>query len=85
MKTPFPPLNWLRAFDVAARHGNLTRAAEEIGVTQTAISQHIKNLEAHLGAKLFDRGTRGVALTEIGMAYLPTVRIAFEGLAGWHH
>ena len=81
MTESIPPLNWLRAFHVAARHNNLTRAAEEIGVTQTAISQHIKNLEGYLGVSLFKREARGVTLSEYGLAYLPTVKNAFESLS----
>ncbi|EJE52323.1 transcriptional regulator, partial [Acidovorax sp. CF316] len=43
------PLNALRAFEVSARHLNLTRAADELNVSQTAVSQHIRNLEDRLG------------------------------------
>ena len=57
------PLNALRAFEAAARHQNLTRAAEELHVTQTAVSQHIRKLEDRLGKPLFRRLPRGLALT----------------------
>ncbi len=53
------PLNALRAFEVSARHLNFTRAALELHVTQTAVSQHVKNLEARIGAPLFRRLPRG--------------------------
>ena len=48
-----PPLAWLRAFEASARHLSFTRAAGELGLTQSAISQHIRNLEAYLGRDLF--------------------------------
>ena len=50
-----PPLNALRAFEAAARHLNFRLAAEELGVTQGAVAQHVRTLEADLGIKLFDR------------------------------
>lgn len=78
---PLPPLNWLRAFHIAARYNNFSHAAQELGVTQTAISHHIRNLEMHLGTTLFKRQARGVTLTEHGVAYLPTVKFAFESLS----
>ena len=74
------PLNALRAFEAAARHLNLTHAAEELHVTQTAVSQHIRNLEAHVGKPLFRRLPRGLALTDEGQALLPTVSEAFGSL-----
>ncbi|AVS81531.1 LysR family transcriptional regulator [Paracidovorax avenae] len=71
------PLNALRAFEVSARHLNLTRAAEELHVTQTAVSQHIRNLEERLGKPLFRRLPRGLALTDEGLALLPALADAF--------
>ncbi|MBF0762863.1 LysR family transcriptional regulator, partial [Dysgonomonas mossii] len=71
------PLNALRAFEVSARHLNLTRAAEELHVTQTAVSQHIRNLEDRLGKPLFRRLPRGLALTDEGLALLPALADAF--------
>ncbi|MGE0211091.1 MAG: LysR family transcriptional regulator [Parvibaculaceae bacterium] len=79
--TPFPPLDWLRAFEAAARHASFTAAAAEIGLTQAAVSQHIRKLEEHLGAPLFRRLPRGVELTADGAAYLPHVQAAFAVLA----
>ena len=71
------PLNALRAFEVSARHLNLTRAAQELNVTQTAVSQHIRNLEDRLGTPLFRRLPRGLALTDEGLALLPVLTEAF--------
>ena len=75
------PLNALRAFDAAARHLNLTRAALELHVTQAAISQHIRQLEDQLGKPLFRRLPRGLALTDEGMALVPAVAQAFGSLS----
>src|SRR5687768_14679500 len=58
-----PPLNWLRAFDSAARHMSFTEAAEELGVTQAAVSQQVRQLEDWLGTQLFKRLPRSLALT----------------------
>ena len=74
------PLNALRAFEAAARHQNLTRAAEELHVTQTAVSQHIRKLEDRLGKPLFRRLPRGLALTDEGQALLPVVVESFGNL-----
>ncbi len=58
-----PPLSALRAFEAAARHLNLTRAAEELHVTPGALSHQIRGLEDLLGVKLFERKVRAIALT----------------------
>lgn len=76
-----PPLSWLRAFEAAARHLSFTRAAQELNLTQSAISQHVRNLESYLGHALFIRRTRALELTEAGANYLPTIREAFDLLA----
>ena len=75
-----PSLNGLRAFEAAARHLSFTRAAEELNVTQTAISHQIRRLEDQLGVRLFDRGNRALALTREAQGYLPSVRAAFDDL-----
>ncbi len=75
------PLNALRMFDAAARHLSLTRAAQELHVTQAAVSQHIRNLEERLGKPLFRRLPRGLALTDEGQALWPTVAQSFERIA----
>jgi LysR family glycine cleavage system transcriptional activator len=73
-----PPLNAVRAFEVAARHLSFKEAAAELGVTNGAISLQIKNLEDALGAKLFDRRARTVTLTNEGQRYFRSVRTAFR-------
>lgn len=75
------PLNALRAFDVSARHLNFTRAAEELHLSPTAVSQHVKNLEQRLGVALFRRLPRGLALTDEGLALLPTLTESFARIA----
>ena len=80
MVRDLPPLNALRAFEAAARRLSFTRAAEELGVTQAAISHHVRVLEDHLGFRLFRRLNNGLLLTEKGEAYLPSIRQAFDVL-----
>lgn len=75
-----PPLEWIRAFEAAARLGSFTAAAEDLGLTQAAVSQRIGQLEKHLGTPLFDRRARAISLTVEGEAWLPHVRHALEGL-----
>jgi DNA-binding transcriptional LysR family regulator len=76
-----PPLIWLRAFEASARHSSFTLAAQELGLTQAAVSQQIRGLEARLGAPLFHRRQRGVTLTPEGSAYLPHIQSAFGSLS----
>ncbi|MGI9416897.1 MAG: transcriptional regulator GcvA [Geminicoccaceae bacterium] len=76
-----PPLNAMRAFDAAARHLSFTRAADELHVTQAAISHQVKALEQDLRVPLFRRMNRALALTDEGQALLPFVRNAFEQLS----
>ncbi|HMA48545.1 MAG TPA: LysR family transcriptional regulator [Magnetospirillaceae bacterium] len=71
------PLNALRAFEAAARHLSFTRAAEELCVTQAAISHQVKGLEDRLGAALFRRSHRGLVLTDEGLALAPALWDAF--------
>lgn len=75
------PLNALRTFEAAARQLSFTFAAEELRVTQGAISHQIKTLEATLGTPLFRRLPRGLLLTDAGQTLLPVVRNAFDDLA----
>lgn len=70
-------LNTLRAFDAAARHLNFTHAADELCVTQAAVSHQVKALEAHIGKALFHRQARGLELTDEGALLAPTVADAF--------
>jgi LysR family transcriptional regulator, glycine cleavage system transcriptional activator len=81
MRKGLPPVNWLRAFEVAARHLSFTGAARELGVTPSAISQQVRLLEQHIGATLFERLPRGLALSLAGEAYLPVVAESFERLS----
>lgn len=78
MARRLPPLNALRAFEAAARHLSFTKAAEELHVTQAAISHQVKGLEDRLGVALFRRANRSLRLTEAGQSYLPAIRDAFD-------
>jgi LysR family glycine cleavage system transcriptional activator len=80
MSVRLPSLNGLRAFEAVARHMSFTKAAEELNVTQTAVSHQIRRLEAELGVPLFLRLNDGLALSEDGQAYLPGIRAAFHEL-----
>ncbi|NOD93384.1 LysR family transcriptional regulator [Ruegeria sp. HKCCD4884] len=73
-----PPLNALRAFEASARHLNFRLAAEELGVTQGAVAQQVRGLEARLGDVLFDRLPRGLRLTEAGRKFHAPLRRAFR-------
>ena len=73
MNNSAPPLTWLRAFEAAARHLSFTRAADELGLTQSAISQHVRALEAKLAQPLFHRAHRQLHLTDAGRLLLPDV------------
>jgi len=81
MARRLPNLNALKAFDAAARHESFTRAAEELFVTQGAVSHQIKALEAELGIKLFNRQPQRLVITEAGREYLTVVSDAFDRLA----
>ena len=80
MKRPLPPLNSIRAFESAARHLNFSRAAEELGVTQGAISKQILTLEDFIGTKLFERLPGGMELTTEGRYIRNAVSPVFEQL-----
>ncbi len=71
-----PNLNALRMFDAAARHLNFRLAAQELNLTQGAVAQQVRRLEADLGLKLFTRKARGLELTEVGRGYHLPVRRA---------
>lgn len=81
MSKPLPPLNSIRAFEVAARHLNFSRASEEIGVTPGAISKQILLLEDFIGAKLFERLPGELTLTPSGYALKMSVEPAFDMLS----
>src|SRR6478672_13066716 len=64
-----PPVKGVLTFEVVARLGSISRAAEELNLTPSAVSHQITNLEAHVGRKLFERTVRGVELTPAGERY----------------
>src|SRR5262245_49083594 len=76
-----PQLNALRAFEAAARHVSFTRAAEELSVTQGAVSHQVKALESELGIKFFNRERQRLSITEAGRDYLAVVRDALDRIA----
>lgn len=89
MGQSLPPLAAIRVFEAVARKLSFTRAAEELGMTQAAVSYQIKLLEERLGTKLFVRRPHGVALTEAGQHMAPNISEAFdllrETLDRFHH
>lgn len=80
MSRRLPPLNSLKAFEAAARNLSFTKAADELYVTQAAVSHQIKTLEEHLGLKLFLRRNRSLLLTEEGQAYFLDIKDIFGQL-----
>ena len=78
MQRRLPPLNALKAFEAAARHLSFTRAADELFVTQAAVSHQIKALEEYLSMKLFIRRNRTLLLTEEGQAYFLELKDIFK-------
>jgi LysR family glycine cleavage system transcriptional activator len=81
MPRHLPPLNALKAFEAAARSESFTRAAEELCVTQGAVSHQVKSLEATLGIKLFSRERQRLIITEAGREYLIVIRDALDRIA----
>ena len=81
MPRRLPALNALKAFEAAARHESFTRAAEELCVTQGAVSHQVKALEAEIGVKLFSRQNQRLIITDAGRAYLNILRDAFDRIA----
>lgn len=78
MSRTLPPLNALRAFEAAGRHQSFSRAADELGVSHSAISRHVRGLEARLGVQLFREAARGVALSPEGQHYLTRITPALD-------
>lgn len=74
------PLYALRAFEAAARHASFTRAGEELAITQSAVSRHIRTLEEHFDCRLFERHGRQLQLTEPARLLLPGLRDGFDAL-----
>src|SRR5258708_34649165 len=81
MPRRLPALNALKAFEAAARSESFTRAAEELCVTQGAVSHQVKALEATLGIKLFNRERQRLVITDAGREYLEVVRDALDRIA----
>ena len=81
MKRNLPPLNALRAFEASARLGSMQRAAHELNVTPSAVSQQVQNLEQWVGFPLLDRRARQVQANAEGRAYLAAVSAAFDQIA----
>lgn len=80
MSSQLPPLNALRVFEVAARHLSFTLAAEELHITQSAVSHQIKGLENWMGFALFERKGQRLVLTHAGRRYSGTLSAAFANL-----
>nr|WP_246733949.1 LysR substrate-binding domain-containing protein [Oharaeibacter diazotrophicus] len=76
-----PPLSALRAFEAVARLGSVRKAAEELGVDHSAVARHVRNLEAAVGVRLIDTGTRGSTPTPEGRRYAEQAALAFDVLA----
>jgi len=81
MPRRLPQLNALRAFEAAARHVSFTRAADELSVTQGAVSHQVKALESELGIKFFNRERQRLSITEAGQEYLAVMRDALDRIA----
>jgi DNA-binding transcriptional LysR family regulator len=77
-----PSLNGLRAFETAARHCSFTAAADELNVTQAAISRMVRLLEERMGIQLFERRPNGLTLTAQGKALQPGLTAALDAIAG---
>jgi len=78
MTVRMPPLYALRAFEVAARFGSFTQAAESLCITQSAVSRHVKALEENLGCQLFDRRGSKLALTDTGRMLAQELKVGFR-------
>ena len=76
-----PPLNPMHVFHIAARSGSFSRAAQEMGVTQSAVSRQVSTLEEYLGTKLFVRESRGIELIQDGKDYIEQIGPAMEQIA----
>jgi LysR family transcriptional regulator, regulator of gene expression of beta-lactamase len=81
MARRLPSLNGLRAFEAAGRHGSFTAAAQELNVTQAAVSRLVRLLEGRLGFALFRRHANALELTAQGLAYLSGLTDSFDSIA----
>lgn len=73
-----PPLNALKAFDAVARLGSMNKAANALGIAPSSVTQHIRNLEDHVGGDLFTRSANSISLNERGQAYSRKILAAFD-------
>ena len=80
MSRKLPPITALRAFEAAARTGSFKAAADELNVSQSAVSHQMKHLEDHFGVLLFHRRARSVELTAAGQVFYPHLQTAFESI-----
>src|SRR5512145_61782 len=80
MPSRLPSLDLLRGFEAAARHLSFTRAAQELHVTQSAVSRQVKTIEDQLGVRLFRRMNRALLLTDEGQALARAVASALAGI-----
>ena len=76
-----PPMNALRAFEAVSRHSSVSKAAEELCVSQGAVSQQLRNLENHLGREMFIRTPKSFTLSEEGEAFAVVVQRALADIA----
>ncbi|MEO1199376.1 MAG: transcriptional regulator GcvA [Pseudomonadota bacterium] len=81
MSRRLPPLNWLKAFEAAARHLSFKKAGAELNVSPSAISHHVRELEERLGGALFERRNREIRLSESGSRLYPGLKDGFDRLA----
>src|SRR6202047_1436101 len=81
MARRLPSLNGLRAFEAAGRHGSFTAAAQELNVTQAAVSRMVRLLEVRLGFPLFRRHANALELTVQGQAFLSGLTDSFDSIA----
>ena len=82
MTRRLPPFGPLIAFDAVARHRSFTRAADELGVTQSAVSHQVRRLEDFLGVQLLIRLNPGVELSDDGAKFQGELAILLDGIAG---
>ena len=81
MQKRLPPLDLIRGFEAAARHLSFTKAADELHLTQSAVSRQIQALEQHLGQPLFQRRHRALLLTEAGQLLQQTATTMLSDLS----